>query len=132
MKMSLRCLVKSILEKDDLPYQINEIIKISNIKSIYEKNKTEQARSKLENLDELISAAQEFLNVDLNENETVIDAFLTHTSLEAGEGQGSEWDDCIQLMTLHSSKGLEFPVVFLLDWKKVYFLMVGLWRTLLN
>ena len=106
-------LVKSILEKDDLPYQINEIIKITNIKSIYEKNKTEQATSKLENLDELISAAQEFLNVDLNENETVIDAFLTHTSLEAGEGQGSEWDDCIQLMTLHSSKGLEFPVVFL-------------------
>ena len=105
--------IKSILEKDDLPYQINEIIKISNIKSMYEKNKTEQARSKLENLDELVSAAQEFLNVDTDEDETILDAFLTHTSLESGEGQGSEWDDCVQMMTLHSSKGLEFPVVFL-------------------
>jgi DNA helicase-2/ATP-dependent DNA helicase PcrA len=106
-------IISSILEKDDLPHQINEIIKVSNIKSIYEKNKTEQSRSKLENLDELISAAQEFINTDLDQNETIIDAFLTHTSLESGEGQGNEWDECIQLMTLHSSKGLEFPIVFL-------------------
>ena len=105
--------IKSILEKDDLPFQINEIIKISQMKSMYEKNKTEQARSKLENLDELVSAAQEFLNADIDENETIIDAFLTHTSLESGEGQGNDWDECIQMMTLHSSKGLEFPVVFL-------------------
>jgi Superfamily I DNA and RNA helicases len=83
------------------------------MKSMYEKNKTEQARSKLENLDELVSAAQEFLNADIDENETIIDAFLTHTSLESGEGQGNDWDECIQMMTLHSSKGLEFPVVFL-------------------
>ena len=106
-------IISSILEKDDLPHQINEIIKVSNIKSIYEKNKTEQSRSKLENLDELISAAQEFINTDLDQNETIIDAFLTYTSLESGEGQGNEWDECIQLMTLHSSKGLEFPIVFL-------------------
>ena len=105
--------INSIMQKDDLPYQINEIISLTNIKSIYEKNKTEQARSKLENLDELVSAAQEFLNSDLDENETILDAFLTHTSLESGEGQGNEWDDCVQLMTLHSSKGLEFPIVFL-------------------
>tara|TARA_X000000368_G_scaffold415448_1_gene407215 strand:- start:209 stop:2362 length:2154 start_codon:yes stop_codon:yes gene_type:complete len=105
--------IHSIIQKDDLPSQIKEIIKITNIKSIYEKNKTEQSRSKLENLDELISAAHEFLNSDLDENETIIDAFLTHTSLESGEGQGNEWDECVQLMTLHSSKGLEFPIVFL-------------------
>ena len=40
-------------------------------------------------------------------------AFLSHASLEAGEGQGQESDDCVQLMTLHSAKGLEFPLVFL-------------------
>ena len=106
-------LIKDILSKEDLPFQINEIIKQTKIKSTYEKSKTEQSRSKLENLDELISAAQEFLNVDLDDNETVLDAFLTHTSLESGEGQGDEWDECVQLMTLHSSKGLEFPIVFL-------------------
>ncbi len=105
--------IHSIMQKDDLPYQIKEIIKITNIKSMYEKNKTEQSISKLENLDELISAAQEFLNSDLDENETIIDAFLTHTSLESGEGQGDDPKKCVQLMTLHSSKGLEFPIVFL-------------------
>jgi superfamily I DNA/RNA helicase len=33
--------------------------------------------------------------------------------LESGEGQASEWEDCVQMMTLHTAKGLEFPVVFL-------------------
>lgn len=106
-------LIKNILSKDDLPFQINEIINQTKIKSTYEKSKTEQSRSKLENLDELISAAQEFLNIDLEDNQTILDAFLTHTSLESGEGQGEEWDECVQLMTLHSSKGLEFPIVFM-------------------
>jgi DNA helicase-2/ATP-dependent DNA helicase PcrA len=39
--------------------------------------------------------------------------FLARASLEAGEQQGAKWEDCVQLMTLHSAKGLEFPVVFL-------------------
>ena len=39
--------------------------------------------------------------------------FLAHTALEAGEGQGNEWEDCVQLMTLHAAKGLEFEMVFL-------------------
>ena len=105
--------IDSILQKDELPNQIKDIIKIVKIKEMYEKNKTEQARSKIENLDELVSAAQEFLNEDIDDNETILDAFLTHTSLESGEGQGNDWDECVQLMTLHSSKGLEFPIVFL-------------------
>jgi DNA helicase-2/ATP-dependent DNA helicase PcrA len=40
-------------------------------------------------------------------------AFLAHAALEAGEGQAEESADCVQLMTLHSAKGLEFPLVFL-------------------
>ncbi|MEC8871570.1 MAG: 3'-5' exonuclease, partial [Pseudomonadota bacterium] len=39
--------------------------------------------------------------------------FLAHAALEAGEGQAEEWEDCVQLMSLHSAKGLEFPLVFL-------------------
>ncbi len=40
-------------------------------------------------------------------------AFLAHAVLESGEGQADEWEDCVQMMTLHTAKGLEFPVVFL-------------------
>jgi len=40
-------------------------------------------------------------------------AFLAHAALESGEGQADEWEDCVQMMTLHTAKGLEFPVVFL-------------------
>jgi len=42
-----------------------------------------------------------------------LDEFLSHAALEAGEGQAEAWEDCVQLMTLHSAKGLEFPLVFL-------------------
>jgi DNA helicase-2/ATP-dependent DNA helicase PcrA len=42
-----------------------------------------------------------------------LDEFLSHAALEAGEGQADEWDDCVQLMTMHSAKGLEFPLVFM-------------------
>ena len=44
---------------------------------------------------------------------TPLSAFLSHAALEAGEGQAQEWEDCVQLMTLHSAKGLEFPLVFI-------------------
>ncbi len=42
-----------------------------------------------------------------------LEAFLAHAVLESGEGQADAWEDCIQMMTLHTAKGLEFPVVFL-------------------
>ena len=42
-----------------------------------------------------------------------LESFLAHAALESGEGQGQAWEDCVQMMTLHTAKGLEFPVVFL-------------------
>ena len=42
-----------------------------------------------------------------------LEAFLAHAALESGEGQADEWEDCVQMMTLHTAKGLEFPVVFM-------------------
>jgi len=42
-----------------------------------------------------------------------LSSFLAHASLESGEGQAEEWEDCVQLMSLHTAKGLEFPLVFL-------------------
>ncbi|MBU2816425.1 ATP-binding domain-containing protein, partial [Acidithiobacillus ferrooxidans] len=43
----------------------------------------------------------------------MLSEFLTHAALEAGDGAGDAWEDCVQLMSLHSAKGLEFPLVFL-------------------
>jgi DNA helicase-2/ATP-dependent DNA helicase PcrA len=45
--------------------------------------------------------------------ENPLSSFLSHAALEAGESQGDAFEDCVQLMTLHSAKGLEFPLVFL-------------------
>lgn len=52
---------------------------------------------------------------------TPLDAFLVHAALEAGEGQGEAYQDCVQLMTLHSAKGLEFPLVFMVGMEEGLF-----------
>ena len=62
-----------------------------------------------------MSAARGFEpeNNDETGEMTPLQAFLAHAVLESGETQGDEWDDCVQMMTLHTAKGLEFPLVFL-------------------
>src|SRR5258708_26426523 len=74
-------------------------------------NKAEGGEARVENLDELVSAARGFTpeGAEL----PPLEAFLAHAALESGEGQADEWEDCVQMMTLHTAKGLEFPVVFL-------------------
>ncbi len=69
----------------------------------------------MENLDELINVADRFERTpeDIEAGFSELTAFLAHAALEAGESQGEAWEDCVQLMTLHSAKGLEFPLVFL-------------------
>jgi len=83
----------------------------SGLMDHYQKEKGEKAEARIENLQELVSAARAFEDVD--EELGPLAAFLSHAALEAGEGQAREWEDCVQLMSLHSAKGLEFPLVFL-------------------
>ncbi len=96
----------------ELGEQVEHVIEASGLKALHEQDRTEAGRGRLENLEELVSAAR---NHDAPDDDTLspLAAFLSHAALEAGEDQGDAWEDCVQLMTLHSAKGLEFPVVFL-------------------
>ncbi|MDT8386719.1 MAG: DNA helicase II [Thiogranum sp.] len=93
--------------------QVAHIVEYSTLKDHYVKEKGEKGQARLENLDELVNAAREFEYEDSGEELPPLVAFLSHAALEAGEGQAQRWDDCVQLMTLHSAKGLEFDSVFL-------------------
>jgi DNA helicase II / ATP-dependent DNA helicase PcrA len=59
-----------------------------------------------------VSAARGF-TLDLSGQSAPLSQFLSHAVLESGEDQADAWEDCVQMMTLHSAKGLEFPLVFL-------------------
>ena len=95
-----------------LSFATEIVIDRSGLRDHYRKERGEQAEARLENLDELINAARSFEQPD-EEGVSPLDAFLTHAALEAGERQAGEGEDCVQMMTLHSAKGLEFPIVYL-------------------
>jgi DNA helicase-2/ATP-dependent DNA helicase PcrA len=95
-----------------LPEQVEHVLGASGILDHYKKEKGEKAESRVENLEELVSAARGFEH-DESDGLDPLSSFLAHAALEAGEGQAEAWEDCVQLMSLHSAKGLEFPLVFL-------------------
>ena len=98
-----------------LAEQVEHAIARAGLRAFYEKDSRGSAESRVENLDELANVASRFRRTpeDLEAGLSELAAFLSHAALEAGEGQGEAWQDCVQLMTLHSAKGLEFPIVFL-------------------
>ena len=98
----------------DLYEKIKLVIEESKLIELYQKEKMDKGEEKIENLEELVNAAKLF-DFDPNNEEGIneLDMFLTHASLEAGESQSDEHKDCVQLMTIHSAKGLEFRTVFL-------------------
>ncbi len=108
-------LIENLAESSrDLPLaeQASLVVERSGLYAFHGKEQGEKALSRQENLDELASAARGFEDLD-DQALDPLTAFLTHAALEAGEDQGDRWEDCVQLMTLHAAKGLEFPVVFL-------------------
>ena len=85
----------------------------SGLKAMYSTEKGEKAKARIENLEELVTACRQYMPAPEDEDMPLLDAFLSHAALESGEGQADEFDDAVQLMTLHSAKGLEFPLVFM-------------------
>ncbi len=84
----------------------------SGLLAHFKNERGERAQGRVENLEELVSAARNFAP-DEDDESDALSLFLANAALEAGEGQAEEWEDCVQLMSLHSAKGLEFPLVFL-------------------
>ena len=97
-----------------LQEQIEAAIERSGLLDYYRQEKIDRAQTRIENLHELVIAAGQFdFDADDNDSGNSLTAFLSHAALEAGELQAAEGDDLVSLMTLHSAKGLEFPVVFI-------------------
>ena len=103
-----------------LPEVIDHLLDRSGLRQHYQAEREGQDR--LENLEELINAAATFSedpealhNIDRETGEatSLLADFLAHAALEAGEHQAGDQDDAVQLMTVHSAKGLEFSAVFI-------------------
>ena len=117
--MGFHTLVDSVAEETrELPLKdkIDHVLMRSGLRAHYAAESKGSLDSRTENLDELVSVASRFVQRDDDEEAAALSelvAFLSYASLEAGEGQTQAGEDGVQLMTLHSAKGLEFPLVFL-------------------
>ena len=102
-------------ESPRLYERLEGLIEGSGLRAHYAAQSKHDADSRVDNLDELISMARGFVLSADDEAAGISEmaAFLSYAALESGEGQGEAWDDCVQLMTLHAAKGLEFPCVFM-------------------
>ncbi len=105
--------IRSQLVDQDLFLQIEIMLDLSKLIEHFQKEKGEKGQARVENLQELVTAARGFEVGETEDDLPPLSSFLAHASLESGEGQAEEWEDCVQLMSLHTAKGLEFPMVFL-------------------
>jgi DNA helicase-2/ATP-dependent DNA helicase PcrA len=108
------------IEKIALKASVTEIVELtvrrSGLLKYFAEQAGERSQNRAENLEELVSATTDFVYDD-NEADPLQTApiadFLSYTALESGERQVDESQPAVQLMTLHSAKGLEFPTVFI-------------------
>ena len=114
--------MRSACEALPLPEIIDHVVELSGLITHYQNER--EGEDRLENLGELTNAAVAFVSPDgpatqAQEGETqpqefaALAAFLAHASLEAGEHQAAAGAEALQLMTVHSAKGLEFHAVFI-------------------
>ncbi len=98
---------------DELPLGelADHVVSTCGLIEFHQKEKGEKGQARIENLQELVVASCQFEAED--ETISPLQAFLDSAALDAGDQQADEFEDSVQLMTLHSAKGLEFPLVFL-------------------
>lgn len=107
-------LIDALSEQTDgmmLYEQTEHVLHHSGILNFYQQDRTEKGLGKVENLEELVSATREYINED--EALSDLQAFISQVALDAGDHQAQAHEECVQLMTLHAAKGLEFRLVFL-------------------
>ena len=107
---------------DDLTLEelVDHSIEHAGLIEYHQKEKGEKGQARVENLEELVSAAKQFVK-DEAEETSPLQQFLDNAALDAGDAQADEHEDSVQLMTLHSAKGLEFPLVFLVGMEENLF-----------
>ncbi|MBB3169843.1 DNA helicase II [Simiduia aestuariiviva] len=103
--------LKQVTETLPLGDMVDKVIKGSGLLDFHKNEKGEKGQARVENLQELTNACGSFVGED--ENISDLAEFLDGAALDAGDQQADEFEDAVQLMTLHSAKGLEFPLVFL-------------------
>lgn len=108
-------------ETQTLDDKTQEVLQTTGLRAHHAKDKSEKGVSRVENLEELVTATKQFHARDEVENLSLLDAFLAHVALETGEGQAPTHADSVHLMTLHAAKGLEFPIVFLVGMEEELF-----------
>lgn len=106
----------------DLPSLVETVVERSGLAEYHGAEGGERGRARVENMAELVTAAGTFdpqgdftfeNDSGSAQSATILEEFLNHAALEAGEGRGDPGQDCVQLMTMHGAKGLEYPLVFL-------------------
>ena len=133
----------------ELYEKVKLVVEKSGLIELYQKDNADKGEEKIENLKELVNAAKAFDATTIGgqemsdyidkeeptatmqemglakeitkKNDGELELFLAHAALESGEMQGDDFDDCVQLMTLHSAKGLEFKQVFMVGMEEGLF-----------
>ncbi|WP_395480218.1 DNA helicase II [Candidatus Curculioniphilus buchneri] len=95
-----------------LHVQTDVVIKNSGLWKMYECIQGDNSQTRIDNLAELVTATRQF-SVNNNKDKDLLSLFLSHTLLDEGVGQENIHQNAVKLMTLHSSKGLEFSQVFI-------------------
>ena len=97
---------------DALHEQVARVIERSGLTAHHGKNRDTGGEARVENLEELVNAAREVMRTEDSELPPLAE-FLAFAVLESGDAQAEAYQDSVQLMTLHSAKGLEFSLLFL-------------------